>query len=1317
MKTNLIIGILLFVCIHSLAQTDWYKYPGNPVFQAGKEGEWDENLFDFDILFENDEYRMWYQGWSNDEPGKHKLGLATSSDGIHWEKHRDNPLDFKNKKGDQETNFWTFDIIKIGSKYLMWYTTESKDPSCAYKIGFASSADGITWNDHPEPVLSPGTADTWDAYLVSNPNVIFDGNGYHMWYTGISNRIPKIASMGYATSIDGIHWKKHPANPVLKHGKQGSWDDQWVVGYSVTTNGPQKEIWYFGYNLIKFEIGLATSQDGILWNKWSGNPVLKVGEMGEWDPSLIAPRVIMQDSVYRMWYGGNTVFNPAYGYATSSLAESESWAKENIAITQRNIRIQIFNRLEYINVDSLSHILPTLSGPVLIDAYNKLALAYSLNDDLKSYHYAEKAFDMAKTENYPSGRAMALYSMGNSQYVLNNYTDALVNQLTALRIFDSLSMHLEVGNLLSQIASIHTYAGSHDLACKYHQQALEVFKQLHDTVSVINVLNYLGDAFLIAGDTTKARETYKKMLFLAAKAGQTKSMGYAYEGLGKSYQRILLDSSIYYIMEARKIWEVEEFPLMTANKLLMAETYLAAGQEYYPAAEECLQKSLELLKQGISDAGNQLRWFYRMAELQISTGRYNEAKQNLDLSLEFCQTFMSKYSDRAYMSLNEKLEFGILLKEYMAKIYSMYRKLDIINKDKEAELQHYMLASDWKDSVSNDQAWKKVAIIEGNHEMEISRTQISLLEKENEFKNIRLKKSRIYLFVLGAFILIVIIGTILFIRQRKIRAQHTLELERVKSEKLQELDRLKSQFFANISHEFRTPLTLIMGPLDRILTRSQENNDKQDLIIAKKYATNLQNLTNNLQSLSKLESGKMLLRASEIDIVKIIRTYLQAFESLARQKNISLKFSSENKNIQAFIDQEKFEQILNNLLSNALKFTNEHGIIEVRIGKHKTAEDVLISISDTGCGISTEHIDNIFDRFYQGEQNGNIYYEGTGIGLALTKELVELHHGTIKVESEKGKGSSFTILLPLGIDHLKPDEIVEDKLQEIIPTKVENTHPDGIAELKNKSESDLENNNNQSILLIVEDNADMRSHIRKYFENEYQIIEAIDGNDGYEKSINHIPDIIISDVMMPNMDGNEFCRKIKLDERTSHIPVILLTARASKESKIEGLETGADDFITKPFDGEELQVRVENLIKQRKRIRKLLEGKIQSGHHGIQLDFTDSGLSSMDEQFLQKAMEVVNELYSDPQFNTIAFAQAIGLGRIQLNRKIKALTGQTTVNFIRTFRLNHAAEMIKNKSATIAEIAYDVGFNSPSYFTECFREYFGTLPSEYIGNE
>ena len=381
-----------------------------------------------------------------------------------------------------------------------------------------------------------------------------------------------------------------------------------------------------------------------------------------------------------------------------------------------------------------------------------------------------------------------------------------------------------------------------------------------------------------------------------------------------------------------------------------------------------------------------------------------------------------------------------------------------------------------------------------------------------------------------------------------------------------------------------------------------------------------------------------------------------------------------------------------------------------------------IKVSDTGRGISPEHLPHIFDRFYQVGQENNSYYEGTGIGLALTKELVELHHGTIQVESDpdsnrEGKGTTFTILLPLGKDHLKPGEIVQ-KPQEVITVEDSGTdsfiqYPTSNIQHRTPNSQYPTSSAEQPILLIVEDNPDMRTYIREYFEIDYQIIEAVDGLDGFNKSVEHIPDIIISDVMMPHMDGNEFCAKIKTDERTSHIPVILLTARAAAEHKIEGLETGADDFLTKPFDGDELQVRVKNLIAQRKRLNQRMEAEIRKSQSLNTLTLKDSSITSMDEQFLNKLMQAIHDQYADPEFSASALSLKIGISRAQLHRKIKALLGQSTGDLIRSFRLIRGAELIKNKSGTVAEIAYDVGFSSPSYFSECFRKQFGILPSEF----
>ena len=559
-----------------------------------------------------------------------------------------------------------------------------------------------------------------------------------------------------------------------------------------------------------------------------------------------------------------------------------------------------------------------------------------------------------------------------------------------------------------------------------------------------------------------------------------------------------------------------------------------------------------------------------------------------------------------------------------------------------------------------------------------------------------------------------------------------LELEHVQTEKLEELDRMKSRFFANISHEFRTPLTLILGPLGKL--RSQiSGGAKKDLDMMQRNAKRLQNLINQLLSLSKLESGKMKLQAQEVNIVYLVNRYMQSFESLAKQKNIKFKFSSSEENILLFVDRDKIEKILYNLLSNAFKFTGEGGLIEVAVCSRQLAKKsrqyavgnneavancklqtanfagqwAEIIVSDTGHGIPLEKLHHIFDRFYQVDDNYTKDQEGTGIGLALTKELVELHHGRIIVESQLEKGTTFTVFLPFGKEHLELKEIVkpvesvnlEDTQEQFIEPHIQEVISDDVTKMEDT----------KPLLLIVEDNDDLRSYVRSCLTNDYQITEAIDGDVGLQKAIEKIPDLVISDVMMPKMDGMELCRRLKTDERTSHIPIILLTAKAAMEDKLEGLETGADDFLTKPFDPDELLVRIRNLIQLRRKLKEIILKNIGSVNQ-----LTISGITSMDQKFLKKAVEVVEKFISDDKFTVELFGKEMAMSRVQLHRKLTALVEQSASEFIRTIRLNRAAILLKEKSGNIAEIAYDVGFNNPSYFSECFRKQFGKLPSEYI---
>jgi len=558
----------------------------------------------------------------------------------------------------------------------------------------------------------------------------------------------------------------------------------------------------------------------------------------------------------------------------------------------------------------------------------------------------------------------------------------------------------------------------------------------------------------------------------------------------------------------------------------------------------------------------------------------------------------------------------------------------------------------------------------------------------------------------GIFIVSLFTGITRFYLNRQ-RLKHQLELEHEHAEKLGEIDQLKSRFFANISHEFRTPLTLIIGPVKQVITKIKDEKVKEELSMVHRSAKKLHGMVNQLLDLSKLEAGGMELKTSEENIIPLLKGLVLSFASLAERKKITLKFSSVLDEILVFVDRDKIEKIINNILSNAFKFTPEGGCINVNV--KITNGKVEISFSDSGIGISEERIDKIFDRFFQVDGSHTREQEGTGIGLALTKELVELHKGEIEVESEEGKGTSFTVRLLLGKDHLKPEEIIEEKVKEEKKAVIPIEKAELIPESRTKEEKiDVETitETGKPTLLIVEDNVDVRNYIRGYLEKSFRISEAVDGKDGLDKSLKYMPDLIVSDVMMPKMDGFELCKKLKTDERTSHIPVILLTAKASGQDKIEGLEIGADDYLMKPFDAEELKARIKNLIEQRRKLRERF-------HREIGIKPKDIATTSMDQQFLQKVINIVEKHISDPDLSIEDFSKEVGMSRIHLNRKLKALTDKTTSDFISTLRLKRAAILLQQKSTTVSEVAFDVGFNNLSYFARKFREQFGILPSEY----
>ncbi len=545
------------------------------------------------------------------------------------------------------------------------------------------------------------------------------------------------------------------------------------------------------------------------------------------------------------------------------------------------------------------------------------------------------------------------------------------------------------------------------------------------------------------------------------------------------------------------------------------------------------------------------------------------------------------------------------------------------------------------------------------------------------------------------------------------RTKQLHKINRALSDSLNKLKDLKNSrdgFFAAISHEFRTPLTLIMGPIEKILENSTGAETRKKAEIILRNANRMLALVNQLLDLSRLDYGKLELKTTSGNIVDFIRGLLFSFESLVASKEIMLKLVSEDDHIELYFDPEVMMKIITNLLSNAIKFTDAGGVISIQITKENNTS-VQIKIKDTGIGISESDLSKLFDRFYQVDQSLTRKYEGSGIGLALTKELVELHHGKIFVESkprilggENSGWTEFRLEFPLGKSHFKDDEIIKAGAQQ------KNISDSNylIKEIFHSSEVTKTEipADDKTLVLVVEDNTDLREMIKENLQNHYSVIEAENGVTGYTLAEENIPDVIISDIMMPEMDGYELTKKIKTNEKTNHIPVILLTAKAATEDKLEGLETGADDYLIKPFNEKELSVRVRNLIKIRQQMREkyLAQSLVQPGSVIV---------PSSQKVFLERLISIIKNNISNEKFSVVVLCREIGMSRTQLHRKIKSVTNQSTTEFIRNYRLQLAAELLTQDAGNIAEISNRVGFGSQAYFTKLFQELYGATPFEY----
>ncbi|PZX54842.1 hybrid sensor histidine kinase/response regulator transcription factor [Algoriphagus chordae] len=539
--------------------------------------------------------------------------------------------------------------------------------------------------------------------------------------------------------------------------------------------------------------------------------------------------------------------------------------------------------------------------------------------------------------------------------------------------------------------------------------------------------------------------------------------------------------------------------------------------------------------------------------------------------------------------------------------------------------------------------------------------------------------------------LIAVLAIIFYFRHQMLtRQRENFDREQAlrESKRVQELDRLKTKFFTNLSHEFRTPLSLILTPTEHLISETENTGLLSQYKIIQRNARRLLKLINQLLDVKNIENGGLAFHPSEGDVVQFIKDCVADFHELSENKHIHLNFETNTHGQQAIFDPDKLEKVLFNLLSNAFKFTQEDGAITVALELQQENEEngiLILSVSDTGVGISKEDQENIFERFYTTEGHKQQLNQGSGIGLSLVQDFARTMKGEIRVESEPGMGSVFSLIIPLVL--IIPDDWEEE--DEVVVN---------------------EGGDLKEVILLAEDHVEFRNYLKDCLSKNYQVLTANNGLQGWELAQQHIPDLIISDFMMPQMDGKEFCQKVKGDIKTSHIPVILLTAKKSEETMVQSLDSGCNLYLTKPFNLEILQLNVKNLLRERNLIQ-------EQNRNKIQINASEVKVTSLDDQLIQKAVAVVEKYMEDPQLSVEFLSKELGMSRVHLYKKLQSITGKSPIEFIRLIRLKRASQLLAKSQLNISEIAYMVGYNNAKYFAKHFKAEFSMLPSEYAAKQ
>lgn len=851
------------------------------------------------------------------------------------------------------------------------------------------------------------------------------------------------------------------------------------------------------------------------------------------------------------------------------------------------------------------------------------------------------------------------------------------------------------------------------------EQALQLAEKLAYQPGVANAKNRLALSYHMIGEDEIAIQHALRAEAIAEKYQMYEALAESYRILGSAYmnQEDLKRAESYHVL-------AEKMVRKTKNRRLLARILNGAGtvqlrQKNDRAALKIYQQSLDILKEEnaiffmpivLSNIGEvysrpalrnptlELKYFKEALFYTLkSKNRFAEGTVLSNLGRVF--TAQNNYPEaERYLSQALQLTRKTGTRSITTRIYMNLVELNLKQGNFPKAQEYLKSYYDLRDSLQNEKRTRQIVQLEAQYKSEKKEQQIKLLEQEK-----RLQIASKNFWILGSILLFIAVIIIYYLQQsRNRKAGQLLAVQKTLIEKLKETDLLKSRFFATISHEFRTPLSLILAPLEEMLSAPRSSPvDPNDLKLVKRNANRLLDLVNQLLDLSKLEAGKMNLQIQTGDLQEWLLILVTSFDSLAEARGIQfikrIAVLSDN----AWFDQDKLEKIITNILSNAFKFTGPGGSVALSIQTSDDASELFITLTDTGKGIPEEDLPHIFSPFYQSRQLADDGQPGTGLGLALVNELVKLHKGEIDFASQLNTGTTISITLPVSREKLDFAEAVFVEKQGF---SLKPQSADGFSEVGEEVNSGA-----SDCLLVVEDNEDLRNFIVAIFQNQFKVVSAQDGEEGLQLAVDLLPDLIISDVMMPKMDGIELTEHIRTNDLTSHIPVLLLTARSDAESRMDGFRNGADDYLTKPFSTEELRVRVANLVEQRKKLAAKYRSEIWT-------PATPTRTLSYDEKFVISLRAVVEAHLSDSSFSVEQLAEEMCLSRTQLFRKVKALLEISPNELINDIRLQRAAELIRSKSDSLTQISYSVGFSEQSYFAKRFRKKFGVSPGEYANS-